>query len=110
MRAGAIEDRHQARLDYAVGKLVERITALGGVVEDSEGRQFWRGGLEVTGWEQSLIRSAIKSGLLVREYREADGELAIMAPVEKPPAPADAPYDVSPAVLAMRERRKALGR
>lgn len=90
--------------------LIDRINAAGGLPLPD----FWPGtSLRITTWEMSLIREAQEYGLLPAGpiLKPLPGAL----PEEELEAiphdePADLPYEVTPAVLALRERKMRLGR
>ena len=106
-------DRNAA---YADRRLLERIAAAGGLEEDNNGMMYWPKRLEVTSWELRMIERLRHAGELVTAYSSAFDGLRVMpapiGPPSPPPKPAVHPggYEVSPAILALRERRKALGR
>jgi len=115
-----VSSRHDDVLDrnaaYAERRLLERIAAAGGVEEDNNGTMYWPKRLEVTSWERRMIERLRSVGKLITAYSSAfDGLRITPAPIG-PSAPPEKPvvapggYEASPAVLALRERRKALGR
>ena len=110
---GDVLDRNAA---YAERRLLERIAAAGGLEEDENGMMYWPKRLEVTAWERRMIERLRRAGELVTAYSGVFDGLRVMPAPIGPPAPPPKPavqpggYEVSPAILALRERRKALGR
>jgi len=110
---GDVLDRNAA---YADRRLLERNAAAGGLEEDENGMMYWPKRLEVTSWERRMIERLRRAGELVTAYSSAFDGLRVMPALIGPPAPPEKPvaatggYEVSPAILALRERRKALGR
>lgn len=67
----------------------------------------------ITRSERMAMRELIKRGELETDYAAgvgAGGGLVIRVPAPKVEVPKALPYEESPAVLAMRARRRALGR
>lgn len=97
-------------------RIIDRVKAAGGLPIPL----VWPGTtLQVTAWERSLIRMAQHRGELppgpimqqvpwgMDEVLSGDDRVL---EVIKRDEPADLPYEVTPAILALRERKKRLGR
>lgn len=99
-----------SRNDQAIAKVVERVKEAGGLPLKS---RWPNTDAIITPWELSLVRMAQHRDLLPKGQVQMDYLDEISGgPIEKieQPEPADLPYEVTPAILALRERKRRLGR